>query len=69
LVVPYTSLDLGQGVLGQELTGSVPLRNGGGEPLLIDRTEAGCGCALVKLKERGHPRITSKYSHCYWYSH
>jgi hypothetical protein len=55
LVVPETSLELGQGVPGEELAGSLLLKNAGGEPLHIERLEAGCGCALLDLPERTIP--------------
>jgi hypothetical protein len=51
LLVPSSPLDLGQGLPGEELTGSVVLKNSGGELLRIERMEAGCGCALLNLSE------------------
>ena len=51
LLVPESPLDLGQGLPGDELWGSVPLRNGGGQLLRIERIEAGRGCVSISLRE------------------
>ena len=55
LVVPEGPLDLGKGTAGEELTGSIPLRNAGGQPLHIDRVEAGCACAGHQLSRPDIP--------------
>jgi hypothetical protein len=52
LVVPRAPLDLGQGVPGEELSGEVLLKNGGGEVLRIEKLESGCGCAILNISEK-----------------
>ena len=56
LVVPETPLELGQAVPGEELAGSLALKNAGGEPLHIERLEAGCGCASWTCPNVPSPR-------------
>jgi hypothetical protein len=41
---------MGTGEPGQVLAGDIPLRNNGGEQLIISQVDAGCGCASLKLE-------------------
>ncbi len=49
LLTPQATLDLGQGMPGETLTAALTLKNTGGNPLRIERVEAGCACSSLHL--------------------
>ncbi len=51
LVVPQSPLHLGGGVPGEELTGSIALKNEGGDTLQIHQVSAGCACSSLRLTQ------------------
>jgi hypothetical protein len=45
-------LDLGAGIPGETLAGSIPIKNDGNEPLVIKNVQATCGCSTFALPKR-----------------